>query len=187
MWMFLFIQTIFVSTLTGMSVSVGHKDKLWLYRKAPNGIDIYLRARILQFLVLFLPMTSISIFVGYYFFNNAGLLLTLVGLVFSFLYVLAAITLGIGVFALNPVHERRGPKVALNMMVIMTIMMPVMVIGMVFPLIFIFGDSTSMYNLNSLVGILNFATLLGFPSVPLLVVSAILLFIGARSLQNRED
>jgi hypothetical protein len=128
-----------------------------------------------------------SIIVGYYFVNNAGLILTLIGLVFSFLYVLASIVLGIGVFALNPVHERRGPKVALNMMVVMMIQMPVMIVGMIFPMVFLLGDSLAFLDLNNLIGIINFATLLGFPSIPMLVVSVVFLFVGARSLQNRED
>ncbi len=187
LWIFLFTQAIFASTLTGMSISVGHKDKLWLYRKAPNGIDIYLRARVLQFFVMFLPITSIAVIIGFYFVNNAGLMITLLGMALSCFYVIASIALGVGVFALNPVHERRGPKVALNMFAIMIIQMPVLMGGMLIPIFTLFEGSPIGLDLNTISGIVNFATILGLPVVPLIVVSTLVMFIGARSLNNRED
>jgi hypothetical protein len=122
-WMVILILSMFASFMTGMSLTVGHKNKLWIYRKSPNGMKYYLRGKLLGHSLIILPLTMIIMLVAFGVIYNLGLLITLTSIVIAILCIFAAFTIGVGIFALNPSFERKGLKMGINVVLSLTLQM----------------------------------------------------------------
>ncbi|UCG55273.1 MAG: hypothetical protein JSV32_03405, partial [Dehalococcoidia bacterium] len=181
-WMVILILSMFASFMTGMSLTVGHKDKLWIYRKAPNGMKYYLRGKLVGHSLIILPLTLIIMLVAFGVIYNFGALITIASIAVAILCIFAAFTIGVGIFALNPSFERKGPKMAINVMLSLIIQM--LPLTLIFVPSFIIPRETFPGGES---GWLFFGILtLGGAGLVNLLLGSIVMYFGARRLLKME-
>jgi hypothetical protein len=109
-----------ITVLLGSDFTVKGKDKLWIYKKSPGGIDSLIISKVLQMIILILPIGIILMTI-----TSVILKLSLINALFSvsitvFLGAVLSV-LVVGIFSANPVFEERSSKFGLNMLLFMGI------------------------------------------------------------------
>ncbi len=108
----LFLTVLMVGFILGMisSITFGgigfleSKDQLWIIRSAPNGAKKYVLARIAQTMLIALPMAMIpSVAVALV--MNLDLLSVLIVLCNSYVVVIGAVLIAIGITTINPAYD----------------------------------------------------------------------------------
>ncbi len=107
----LFLFPIMVIMATG-DVTVQGKDNLFIYRKAPLGVDGYLRAMLVKGWIVMVPLAAIT---GG--FLTAGQAQGLVVTSLMVLIVAAEVALILGLFMLNPAFSEKSPRIWVNIMI----------------------------------------------------------------------
>ncbi|HUX99477.1 MAG TPA: hypothetical protein VMV49_07995, partial [Candidatus Deferrimicrobium sp.] len=109
-----FFPPMMIAGLIGCFVIIGSKDHLWIYRKAPNGVKIYVKSvyfvNIIYPIIIMLPFSIIiSIIVG------LSLLEGFLVVILSIAFIFSLMAIGIGLAFIFPTFEERGGKVGILM------------------------------------------------------------------------
>ena len=107
----LFLFPIMVIMATG-DITVQGKDNLFIYRKAPVGVDGYLRAMLVKGWLVMVPLAAITgamVTLG----GTQGVVVTSLVM----LIVAAQVVLVLGLFMLNPAFSEKSPKIWVNIFI----------------------------------------------------------------------
>ena len=175
------ITTVFLTPLLAAFVTseIGLKGKecLLLYKQTPLTTIGFLKAKIAHYLLLILPM----VILGEIFIGMSIPSLQLADIVINVLLI-STIAIGVtlfatGLFLRNPAYYDKSPQFMINMQVIIFLVMIPFFFGLITLDMFLyeeFGIVDSFYYIVSLVAIMN------------LIVGLIMVYIGARHLENLE-
>lgn len=114
--MLLFILPLLVAFVSS-EVTIRGKDLLFLYKKAPSGINRLIKARIILGWVTVIPIGVIGVLVSFLFGMDISIrfLLNTTGIII--LTVFANVLLFLGLFLVNPAFSEKSGKYGLNIMV----------------------------------------------------------------------
>jgi hypothetical protein len=119
----LFLFPIIIIMVTG-DVTVQGKENLFIYRKAPLGVDGYLRAMLVKGWLVIIPLASITgvlVTSG----THLGLFVTSLAV----LIVAAQVVLVIGLFMLNPAFSEKSPRIWANMFIIIGLQVALLILS----------------------------------------------------------
>ncbi|MHA1237816.1 MAG: hypothetical protein ACTSSJ_00980 [Candidatus Odinarchaeia archaeon] len=164
-WFFGYILAVFM----GSEITVKGKEKLWLFKKAPNGVQKLVFSKLARNLVLGFPLgvaVSIALIVIY----QMSLDVAALTLLYMFVSIFSAMATCIGLFLINPAFKERSSKYGINMLIFLGISMGEYFI----PIAFIS------------LGIMPFSVWEAVTMTIALAISIVMLFLGAKKLESLE-
>jgi hypothetical protein len=168
-----FMFPILVVMVVG-GVTVQGKEALFIFKKAPFGVKKFVKARLLQSLLVITPIVAIITFISTVIGSESSIISIILNICLMLLIVAANVSFTLGVFLLNPPFSIKSVKLWVNIIVVIFVSMGLFAIS-----ILILSLSEAALNLN----ILSVQLL----QIPLSwLVGIILLYLGARKLSRTE-
>ncbi|MHA1409815.1 MAG: hypothetical protein ACTSQY_05860 [Candidatus Odinarchaeia archaeon] len=159
-----------IISMLGSDFTVKGRDKLWIYKKSPNGVLRLIQGKILQLIIITVPVSvlilSLSSMIAVLSLPN---LLITVGLGIFFVIVFSILV--VGIFSINPVFNERSAKFGVNMIIFITVIW-----ALFFAVSFLYSLLLIPFSLESILTLLIFYA----------IISILFVFYGSRKLSSLE-
>ena len=176
-----FVMSLFIGPLLAAfvvsDISLQGKENLLLYRQTPMATKKYLRIKLFQYLLIILPIvciveTTVNLLVP-----NVTLGILVLNVIMTLLIAIAAITVTLGLFLLNPAYHDKAGEFMINIQVcVFAVMVPFFILMISLDKILwdMFGIADALYPVAIIYSALQ------------MVFGIILLSLGARKLSKLE-
>jgi hypothetical protein len=172
-----FIMGPLIAVFTVSEVTLQGKENLLLYKQTPSGTSRYLRAKLLHYLLIVVPLTLMLEGIISLNVPNIALEGLLMNLGLSFMIASSTTIFTLGLFLLNPAYHDKAGEYMINVQIcIFALLIPFFVCLMVLdqPLYDLFGIVDAFY------------PILAVYSAILWIIAGLMVFLGAKKLSNLE-
>jgi hypothetical protein len=169
---FVAILALFVAS----EVTIRGKENLFIIRKAPRGVERFVKARLIQGCIVLVPIVTLISAYGAVTSPEASTVSVAIFISMSALIAAANVALVLGVFLLNPAFSIKSPNYGINFMIVMVVSFGIflaLTLGL-------FRDAFSGGSLDALLYSVAAHTVL------ILIVGLALLMLGIRKLGHLE-